>query len=150
MNTPRALGRHLCRGGALATVAVLASAGVALASNAVKGASYSGHYTGKVTDTISFTVSANGKRVTDLSVTTPFRCNGGCGGVPSPIGGSASISKKGRFKATLKLLELGSSKSFGTDTVIGTFEKHGKAKGTVSSHFNADSSGETVSWTATS
>jgi hypothetical protein len=130
--------------------AVLATGGAALAANAIKGASYSGHYKGGVTDAISFTVSASGKQVTDLSVTTPFKCSGGCGGAVSPIGGSARISKKGKFKATLKLVEPGSTKSFGTDTVIGTFLKHGKATGTVTSHFNADNDGKTVSWTATS
>jgi len=150
MSMRNALGRHLCKGGALLTAAVLASGGVALASNATKGASYSGHYKGGVTAAISFRVSANGKQVTDLSVTTPFKCSGGCGGAASPIGGSASISKKGRFKATLKLVEPGSTKSFGTDTVTGTFLKHGRAMGTVRSHFNADNDGETVSWTATS
>ena len=149
MNIRNALGRHPCKRGALVAAAVLATGGVALASNAIKGASYSGHYKGGVTEAISFTVSANGKQVTDLSVTTPFRCSGGCGGAVSPIGGSARISKTGKFKATLKLVEPGSTKSFGTDTVTGTFLKHGKATGTVSSHFNADNAGKTVSWTAT-
>jgi len=150
MRIRHALGRYLCTGGALAAAAVLASAGIALASDAIGGASYSGHYQGRVTDTISFTVSANGKRLTDLSVTTPFKCSGGCGGVTSPIGGSARISSKGKFKATLKLLEPGSTTSYGSDTVTGTFLKHGKAKGTVTSHFDHGGSGETVSWTATS
>lgn len=150
MNIRHALGRYLCIGGALASAAVLASSGIALATDAVKGASYSGHYQGRVTDTISFSVSTNGKQVIDLSVTTPFKCNGGCGGVESPIGGSARISGKGKFKATLKLIEPGSTKSDGSDTVTGTFLKHGKAKGTVTSHFDHGGSGETVSWTATS
>jgi hypothetical protein len=150
MNIRRALGRHLFRCGALAAAAVLASAGIALASSATKGASYSGHYKGRPTDTISFTVSASGKKVMDLFVTTPFKCNGGCGGVESPSGGSALISKKGKFKAKLKLMEPGTTKSFGSDAVTGTFLKHGKATGKVTSHFNKGSSGETVSWTATS
>jgi hypothetical protein len=149
MNIRHALGRHLCRGGALAAAAVLTSAGTALASYAIKGASYSGHYKGGVTDAISFNVSANGKQVIGLSVTTPFKCNGGCGGVERPSGGSARISKKGKFQATLKLMSPGSTKSYGSDTVTGTFLKHGKATGTVTSHFNGGSSGETVSWTAT-
>lgn len=149
MNVRHELGRHLCRGGALAAAAVLASAGVALASFAIKGASYSGHYKGRATDVISFTVSANRKQVIDLSVSTPFKCNGGCGGVDNPSGGSARISKTGKFQATLKLTEPGSTKSYGSDAVTGTFLKHGKAMGTVTSHFNGGSSGETVSWTAT-
>lgn len=149
MSIRGALGRHLCKSGALAAAAVAASAGVALASHPIKGGSYSGHYTGRVTDTISFSVSANGKQVIDLSVATPFKCNGGCGGVESPSGGTAPISKQGKFKATLKLMEPGSAKSYGTDTVTGAFLSRGKAMGTVTSHFNAGSAGETVSWTAT-
>ena len=150
MNIRNALHGRLGIGGAPLASAVLASGGVALASNAVKGALYSGHYRGDATVAISFTISASGKQLTHLSVTTPFKCSGGCGGVGSPIGGSARISKEGKFKVTLKLLAPGSTKSVGTDTVTGTFLKHGKAMGTVSSHFNADNAGETVSWTATS
>ena len=149
MNIRHAPGRHLYRASALAAAAVLASAGTALASYAIKGASYSGRYKGGVTNAISFTVSANGKQVIGLSVTTPFKCNGGCGGVESPSGGSARISKKGRFQATLKLVNPGSTKIYGSDTVTGTFLKHGKATGTVTSHFNGGGPGETVSWTAT-
>jgi hypothetical protein len=149
MNIRHGLSRRLRRGGAFTAAALLASAGIALASNAIKGASYTGSYKVKVSDEISFTVSTNGKRVTDLSVATPFKCSGGCGGVGSPSGGSAPISSAGKFKATLKLIEPGSTKSFGTDTVVGTFLKHGKAKGTVTSHFDADNDGETESWTAT-
>jgi hypothetical protein len=149
MNIRHDLGRHLCRGSVLAVVATLASAGIALASDAIKGASYSGHYQGQSTEGISFKVSANGKKVIDLSVSTPFKCNGGCGGVESPSGGLAPISKSGKFKATLKLMGPGSTKTVGSDTVTGTFLKHGKAKGTVTSHFNSGSAGEAVSWTAT-
>lgn len=136
---------------ALSLTAALALAGVALASNATPGATYVGRYQGRLTDEISFKVSANGKKVIDLAVDTPFKCNGGCGGVGSPNAGSASISKGGKFKAVLEIPEPGSgAKAEGTDTVVGTFGKHGKAKGTVTSHFNKSSSGETVSWTAAS
>jgi len=150
MNIRHALGRHLYGCGALTAAAVLASAGIALGSSAIKGASYSGYYKGMPTDTISFTVSSSGKKVMDLYVSTPFKCSGGCGGVESPSGGSAPISKNGKFEATMKLMEPGSTKSYGSDKVTGTFLKHGTAKGKVTSHFNKGSSGETVSWTATS
>ncbi len=148
MNIRRVFGRYVGAGGALAAIVVLASAGLALGSLALKGASYSGHYKGRPTEQISFTVSANGKRVTDLSVSTPFKCGGGCGGVESPSGGSASISGKDKFKATLAITEPGSTKSFGSDTVTGTFLQHGKATGTVTSHFDRGSAGESVQWTA--
>jgi hypothetical protein len=149
MDARHGLRRGIQRGGALAAAAVLASAGIALASNAVKGAPYSGHYTVNASDTISFTVSASGKKVTDLDATTPFKCSGGCGGVESVIGGTAYITKKGTFKYTQKLTEPGGTTSFGTVTVTGTFLKGDKAKGKVTSHFNEGNAGETVSWSAT-
>ena len=143
--------RRLACMGALALGAALVLAGVALAANAVKSGSYIGHYKGGTIDVISFKVSADGKKVTDLSVVTPFKCQGGCGGVESPSGGTASISKKGKFKVKLEIKAPGASaKSVGTDTVVGTFESGGRAKGTVTSHFDAGSAGETVAWTATS
>jgi hypothetical protein len=40
--------------------------------------------------------------------------------------------------------------SVGSDAVAGAFLKHGKATGTVTSRFDAGSSGEMASWTATS
>lgn len=140
----------MCGAGVLAVTAMLALAGVALASNAKAGATYVGHYQGGSVEAISFKISATGKKVIDLSVETPFKCNGGCGGVGSPKAGSASISK-GKFKAVLEIPAPGAGATAeGTDTVTGTFGKHGQAKGTVTSHFNKSSSGETVSWTATS
>ncbi len=136
------------RGPALVVVTALAWAGIALAATPVKGGSYTGAYKGKVGDSISFTVASNGKKLTGLYVATPFKCSGGCGGVPSGTGGSAKITKKGTFKATIKLTGPGSTKAIGTDTVVGTFLAHGRAKGTVTSHFSAGS-GAKASWTAT-
>jgi hypothetical protein len=133
-----------------ASLAVLATTGAAFASSQVKGASYNGAYKGGTGTSISFKVSSNGKKVIDLSVETPFKCSGGCGGVQSPSGGRAKISSKGTFKVKLKIFAPGStSNSTGTDTVTGTFLKHGRAKGTVASHFNANGAPDkTVSWTA--
>lgn len=97
-----------------------------------------------------FKVSANGKKVIDLSADTPFKCSGGCGGVGSATAGTAKISSKGTFKATLKIMAPGSTtKSEGTDTITGKFVSHGRAKGTVASHFKTGkSSDEKVSWSA--
>ncbi len=145
------LKRGLFGAGTLAVMATFVLGGVAVASSATAGATYVGHYKGRSTDQITFKISANGKKVIDLSVATPFKCNGGCGGVGSPSPGSASISKSGKFKAVLTINAPGSTtKAEGTDTVTGTFGKHGEATGTVKSHFNRSSSGETVSWTAVS
>ena len=151
MNIRHRLGGHLWRGGALLAVVALASPAIVLASNAAKGKSYVGSYAGVQSGEISFKVSANGKQVIDLAVSTPFKCSGGCGGVVSPAGGSAKISKQGTFKATLKLHALGSGKVYGSDTVTGRFLAHGVATGTVASHFNASaSSDKKVVWSAVS
>ncbi len=140
------------RGAAVAVAATLASAGIALAAKQVKGAAYIGHYKGAVqaVEAVSFKVSPNGHKVIDLSVETPFKCGGGCGGVGSPTGGSTRITGQGTFEVKLKIPAPGPpGKSEGTDTVTGTFHVHGKASGTVTSHFNAGGAGETKSWTAT-
>lgn len=149
MQSPRKLAARLRNAGLIAAAVVLASAGVAVASHAMGGASYSGTYSGRPTEGISFKVSANGEKVTHLTVSTPFHCTGGCGGVASGGPGSARITKKGTFKVTLQLyFPPGSHSSEGTDTVAGRFLSGGRAKGTVSSHFKHGSGGETVSWTA--
>jgi hypothetical protein len=151
MMRARILRQGLFGAGALAVAVTFALGSIAIASNATAGATYVGHYNGRPTDEITFKISANGKKVIDLSIDTPFKCDGGCGGVGSPSPGSASISKSGKFKAVLKIIAPGSTtKAEGTDTVTGTFGKHGAATGTVQSHFNKSSSGETVSWTAVS
>jgi hypothetical protein len=149
MHSPSRLGAQFWRGGSIATAAVLASAGAAFAAHAIGGASYSGTYKGRPTEGLSFKVSANHKKVTDLMVDTPFRCNGGCGGVANGGPGSARITKKGTFKVKLQLyFPPGSHSSEGTDTVTGRFLAHRRVKGTVTSHFKHGSS-DTVRWTAT-
>jgi hypothetical protein len=136
--------------GLVATVA-LACAGLALAAKPIEGAAYKGEFKGTpgTVTQISFDVSANGKRISDLYTETPFKCNGGCGGTPSGTGGSGKISKRGTFTVKVKLTGPGSTKAIGTDTVVGTFLSHGRAKGTVASHFTGSSAGKKVSWTAT-
>jgi len=141
----------------LALAAALATAGIALAAKQVKGATYVGHYKGASQvslEAVYFKVSANGRKVIDLSVRTPVKCNGGCGGIGTPTGGTAKISRQGTFKVKLKIPAPGpgkgsGAKSEGTDTVTGTFHAHGKASGTVTSRFNSGSGGATSYWTAT-
>lgn len=140
---------RLRRTGSVTAGVVVAGAGVALASHVLGGASYSGTYAGRPGEGLSFKVSANGKRVTNLTVSTPFHCSGGCGGVASGGPGSARITRTGTFKVTLQLyFPPGTHSSEGTDTVTGTFLAGGRAKGTVSSHFKHSGSGEKVRWTA--
>jgi hypothetical protein len=149
MHSPHKLGARVAGAALIAVAAVVAGAGVALASHAIGGASYSGTYKGRPTEGLTFKVSANGKTVTHLTVNTPFYCNDGCGGVANGGPGSARITRSGTFKVTLQLyFPPGSHSSEGTDLVTGRFLAGGRAKGTVSSHFTHTGSGETVSWTA--
>lgn len=150
MSMAHSFEKRLCEVGTLAVVATLGAATVASASSAVKGASYLGSYSDGATDAISFKVSANGKKVIDLDVSTPVKCAGGCGGIGTASRASAAISKNGKFEVKLNLVfPPGSNKSEGTETVTGTFLKHGTATGTVSSHFKGGSSDRTIHWTAT-
>jgi hypothetical protein len=150
MSSSHDLRRPLCGSVAVAAIATLALAAVATASNATKGASYVGSYSDGATDAIAFKVSTNGEKVIDLVVSTPVKCQGGCGGIGSAGSASATISKSGTFNVNLKLVfPPGSNKSEGTETVAGKFLKHGMATGTVSSHFKGGSSDRTVHWTAT-
>ena len=150
MSSARADLRRLCGAIALATTVTLAAAAVATASKVTKGGSYVGSYSDGETSAITFKVSANGKKVIDLDVSTPIKCGGGCGGIGSASNASASISKNGTFKVKLNLdFPPGSKKSEGTETVTGKFLKHGVATGTVSSHFNGGGeSDRSVHWTA--
>ena len=149
MHSRLSLGARGRRAGLTTAAVLLAGGGVAFASHVIRGATYAGAYTGRPTDHISFKVSPNGAKVTQLSVSTPFHCGGGCGGVVNGGPGTARITRQGTFKVTLQLyFPPGSHSSEGTDTVTGTFLAHGHAKGTVSSHFTHGSGGETARWTA--
>jgi hypothetical protein len=151
MSSARDLGSRMCGSVVVAVMAALVVAGVATASNATKGGSYVGSYSDGATNAISFKVSANGKQVIDLELSTPIKCQGGCGGIGSASRASARISKNGTFKVKLNLVfPPGSTRSEGTETVTGKFLKHGTATGTVSSHFKGLSTDRTVHWTATS
>ena len=151
MSYRNAVRGSIARGAIVALAAGAVGVGIASAAKQVRGATYVGHYKGASqigVAAISFKVSANGRKVIDLSVETPFKCSGGCGGVGTPVGGTAKISRNGTFKVKLKIPAPGGGKSEGTDTVAGTFRAHRKASGTVTSHFTSGS-GLTRSWTAT-
>jgi hypothetical protein len=85
----------------VATVAMLAAAAVVLAAAPVRGATYKGTFNaGFDTVRLSFKVSSNGKRMTNLRVTdTGLYCTGG-GGVSPVHFKDASISASGTFKST--------------------------------------------------
>jgi hypothetical protein len=117
----------------------LVTAAVALAANQEKGWTYSSPSAAH--ESVYFMVSTNGKKVVDLSASTPVKCPssvGGVGGIASATGGSATISRHGTFKVTMKQTTFAGHKSAGTDTVTGTFLEHGQEKGKVTSHFNSN------------
>lgn len=127
----------LALGGALMVCAALSTAGVALAAAPQKGWTYSTQATAKVL--VTFKVSADGRKLTNLNAGIAVKCNGSAGGFPSARRpGSGNITKKGIFKVVLKLYPPGAAgqKSSGTDTVIGKFVRGGKATGTVRTRFN--------------
>jgi hypothetical protein len=124
----------LVRGVTGATAVVLA-AGVGLAvAKPVAGAIYDGKTAQAVPETVMLKVSANGKRVTVVSVPLVVHCGGGggFGGVGSPKPGAATITKKDTFKVSLTVPKA-SGGSVGTETVTGTFGTAGREHGTLSS-----------------
>jgi hypothetical protein len=119
---------------AIMSVGVLASAGVALAAQPKKGASYSGTFKGITSDAVSFKVSANGKKVSGFAIPNPpAGCQGG--GFGSASGGMATVSKQGTFKITLSLVFAPAHRTNGTVVVSGKFDKHGTESGKISSVF---------------
>ncbi|HEX4115568.1 MAG TPA: hypothetical protein VHY18_06810 [Solirubrobacteraceae bacterium] len=98
-----------CKGllGTLVALAALLLAGVALAAAPVTGGSYAGSLIpSRDGVTVSFKVSANGKKVTGLSTSNvPLYCSGG--GRPIPVHfKNANISSKGMFSSAGKYLIL--------------------------------------------
>lgn len=130
----------LAVGGAFIVAGALVTGGVALATAPHKGWTYTTQSTAKVF--VSFKVSANGTKVTDLSPGDAVKCMGSAGGFPAAKPGSVKITKAGTFKAVLKLYPPGPAgqKSSGTDTVTGKFVTGGKATGTVRTYFNGQNS----------
>jgi hypothetical protein len=134
MNAKMQLHKLLLRTAAVAGTVALVGTGVALAANPLKGATYSGTFTGEVYNTISFKVSSNGKKVSGFNIPSPpVGCQGGAFG--SSTGGTATVSKKGTFKVTLNMVFAPQKKTNGTVLVTGKFGKHGSESGTLSSTF---------------
>jgi hypothetical protein len=120
-------------------LAALTVAGTALATNQVRGGSYSGGITpandGVV---ISFKVSAGGKLVTALTISnTPLYCSGG--GRPTPVHfKSASISSNGSFTSTGKYVIAEGPKKGQVGTklkITGKFLKGGKEQGVLTTTY---------------
>lgn len=129
----------------LALCVVALTAGLALAAaKPVAGASYSGKTQQAYPQTVSFKVSANGKRVTKLLVPVELGCQGGGLGPPKP--GTAKITAKHTFKVTLYLRNPSGAATQEKETVTGTFGKHRKESGTIKSVFTFGGCGTTVKY----
>jgi hypothetical protein len=119
---------------AVLIAALVALAGLALAAAPVKGGRYSGHLAVSASETVSFKVSSNGKKVTGLTgpAFAPNTCGSG-GPPPSQSSSPASISG-GKFSAKITY-RTGTGHAIATVTVKGKFKKHRKETGTMRTHF---------------
>lgn len=118
-------------------VALVGGAAVALAAKPIKGATYRGGIkrSSNVTYSISFKVSANGKRVSSFSLPNgyPVYCQGG--GFGQQQAASGKISKTGKFTVKLPIYFAPSHQHQGFVVITGKFAKHGKESGTVTTDF---------------
>lgn len=124
------------RASAAIGLTALAAAPVALAAAPIKGATYKGTIarTSSVAYSISFKVSANGKRVGSFKLSYyPVYCQGG--GFGSLEQASGPISKKGTFKVALPIYFAPAHQRQGSVIVTGAFAKHGKESGKVTTDF---------------
>jgi hypothetical protein len=121
----------------LAIVAVLATATVAMASNQVKGAKYSGTINVNGGLAISFKVTSNGKDVVKMKVPQPpIFCQGGGPPPAQKRAKPAPISSRGTFKEKLKYVS-------STGSVVATLKVTGKFRAR-----HKESGKVTVSWSA--
>jgi hypothetical protein len=113
-----------------ATVAIVVFAAVALAASPVSGARYSGHLKLSSALTVTFKVSASGKKVTGVKVSPeiPNRC--GSAGTPPPQVSRPATIKNGKFSALVEE-RLSNGAVSGTATVTGKFLPGGKEMGVV-------------------
>jgi len=114
--------------------------GMASAATPLHGATYSGSFgpPSSFAPTISFKVSANGKVVNKFQVPSPpVGCQGGEFG--SASGGSAEVSKAGKFSITLNLIFAQRNSTTGHVVITGMFQTKGTEKGSITSVFTGSS-----------
>ena len=122
-----------------ALLAVTCGTAVALAAAPIKGATYTGKLKPRTATSeahpISFKVSANGKRVSHCTLLNgyPVYCQGGGFGQAQPASGA--ITNKGKFTVKLPIVFTITHQHQGFVIITGTFAKHGKESGTVTTDF---------------
>ncbi len=116
-------------------------AAAAFATTPVKGARYTGTISRRSNNTfsISFKVSANGKRVSNFTLANsyPVYCQGG--GFGAMQTGSGSITKKGTFKVKLPLYFAPLHQHQGFLIITGTFGMFARESGKVTTDFTHSS-----------
>jgi hypothetical protein len=118
----------------LAVLALLLVAAVAVAAKPVKGGTYAGTLTAAPSETVTFKVSQNGKKVSGLKV-SPFEPNTcGAGGPPPPQSSKPAKIRKGKFTATV-IYKTTTGKVAARAKVTGTFVKGRREKGVVKTAF---------------
>jgi hypothetical protein len=124
--------------GAIALIALVATAegAAAFAATPIKGATYEGKiaHTSNVAYSISFKVSANGKRVSNFTLTNgyPVYCQGGGFGTVQKASGT--VAKNGTFDVKLPIY-FSPSQHQGFVIINGRFAKHDKESGKVMTDF---------------
>jgi hypothetical protein len=115
----------------VAAAVIAAFAALALAASPVSGAKYAGHLKLSSADTVTFRVSASGKKVIGVKVlpAIPNHCGSGGGTLPLQVSKPAKI-KNGKFSAVIEE-RLKNGAVSGTATVTGRFLAGGKEKGVV-------------------
>ena len=120
-----------------AFVAASAGAGVALAAAPIKDATYKGRLSvaSSVAFPISFKVSTDGKRVGSFTFSNgyPIYCQGGGFGALQPASGT--ITNNGTFTVKLPIYFAPGHSHQGFVIVTGSFAKHGKESGKVTTDF---------------
>ena len=131
------LGHRLMTALVLTTLVAASGGAAALAAAPIKGATYKGNVSraGNVTYPISFKVSRNGKRVSSFTLSKgyPVYCQGG--GFGALQRASGTIARNGTFKVKLPIYFAPAHSHQGFVIVSGSFAKHGKESGKVTTAF---------------
>jgi hypothetical protein len=115
---------------AISAAMLFALAALAVAATPVKGGKYKGTLTGQSGERVTFNVSSNGTKVTNMRVGPypPNKC--GAGGQPPKQSSDTASIKSGKFTAHISYRST-TGKLIAETTVTGEFLTNRKEKGTV-------------------